>query len=396
VTGDVVALAETPVGSLGGKIFYNAELQPLIGYGLSSAANFQAKTVLAAIEDAFTARSEPLTQLSPWPYPNRAAAVFRHDHTLHTNFVELEGVGRTPPVSGEYYIQPDSPEGGVFLGSLPPYTAVRSLQNLGAVIGAHTIKHQALDALSQQEAKRELCKTRAEILPKVNPGTVIDNFVSPGGLAIRPSSMRALAEYLCPPPETAHGVFLTSGDQSFGPFPHFSVDMEQENAASIAVLQIPTGGSLEHSIGNNAFRDAMVDVAYATGGLINVYDHPFVPGAYERYDAHLADVLALPNVWETTANKIRELHLVRASRTLTVTRSAVDNVVTIGVTIGRLGQAPFPADPNLAISVRLPVAPTGAIVVTVDGSATSEYTVQGSRVLVKVGDATSLGIIAPQ
>ena len=62
-----------------GYFIYYSSMQPLIGHGGWAPSTYAYSIFRNAIEWAFQSNNLPVVKLSPWPYPYKAAVMFRHD-----------------------------------------------------------------------------------------------------------------------------------------------------------------------------------------------------------------------------------------------------------------------------------------------------------------------------
>jgi hypothetical protein len=377
-TEDWVKLAERVNG--GGRIAYNAEPVPLAGHGGFANDNSEYKTIRRAIDLAFALREAPLISLGTWPYGYDAAIIARHDHHLSLAMNAEERLRAPGKVFGEYYIwppmpnddehpcypllppsmlqqAPGEPPGVLILDVLPEVSPNGSCPGAGtdyphnsddpdfdsALIGAHVIRHTGLDAGDgNQTFAEDLLATTLCVLDEELERKMDMVFVAPSYEAIAKDSMVALWE----------SGFLTTGEQGIGPFPHFSLDPQLDNAESGSypgnvyigtLLQLPISeipdveaGTIDDADNQERMADGAtliedaVDLSHELGGLINVYDHAGGNGFDGGCQASGADPYHLEllkrvfdrafdyqdrgdHLWATNSLEIRDWWLQRAS-----------------------------------------------------------------------------------
>jgi peptidoglycan/xylan/chitin deacetylase (PgdA/CDA1 family) len=354
-----VKLASKAYGS--GVFTYNAEPVPLAGYGGFANDNSEYKTMRVSIERAFAQHGLPLVTLSPWPFPSRAAFIYRHDHFLSQGVHQLEqqfaGASASHPF-GEYYLMPEL--GGAIgaCGQPNDYPAAApGMVAAGAILGAHVKYHVQLDDHDYSGAVGWLQTTVNEI-QAASGGRLSPVFVAPVYRAVKRSSMLAIRDM----------GFLTTGEQGMGPFPHFSVDPENDRQYLGAVLQLPVSewpgfDNIERmSVDPENIRRA-ASLSHALGGLINVYDHvgsdAYAAACTPTLRVDLARVLlqhvqTLPGVWTTNSLQIRNWWLQKERRQITASfsrPSATTAVVDVQFqTRPPMAPTSFSADP---VSLRI-------------------------------------------
>ncbi len=92
-----------------GRFVFNAELNPMAGYGGFSNDNSEYKIIRRSIDQAFNAQALPVITIGAWPSKKLAAAIYRHDHWMASDVHALEiafGSSITAPF-GEYYVLPN-------------------------------------------------------------------------------------------------------------------------------------------------------------------------------------------------------------------------------------------------------------------------------------------------
>ena len=383
-----------------GKFVYNANMQPFAGYGGDSKIVAEYQTLRSAVDAAYTSHDEALVRLSPWPYPNGAAFIYRHDHVLNDRIVNLE----TPlGVSGEYYIQPDIT--ATTVTNYPNSAAADTQPPNHAIIGAHQLFHRWPDENDDPAvALQKLNDTRTTI--HNDTGIWPINFVAPGYLALRKGSLTAVRD----------AQFITAGEQGFGPFPSFSVDPEVDGGNVGAVLQLPVTGIIRQQPWSEVCRG--VNAVYTMNGLINAYDHAgsdvgglatgesdakmYLNYVFSNSNGPVECSAGLNgvNVWKTTSSGVREWWLFRERKSLAVTQSQSSTGAHISVTVSTAAQragTTTTADPaGLALRIRLSprllgFAATRNITLTGWGGPALS-TIQGDQLVIKIGTATAVDI----
>ena len=90
-----------------GYFVYYSSLQPLIGHGAWAPSTYAYSIFRNAIEWAFQSDNLPVVKLSPWPYPYKAAVMFRHDceaiPSLINSIESSAQAESTNGAKGEYY-----------------------------------------------------------------------------------------------------------------------------------------------------------------------------------------------------------------------------------------------------------------------------------------------------
>lgn len=374
-----VELAVKDYGS--GRFIYNAEIVPLAGYGGFANDNSEYKTIRAAILRAYTETARtPLVTLAPWPFPNRAAVTFRHDHVLGNDEHQLEMQLRNLASGhrfGDYYLFenskdlsdpacPANPTPGfnpplMFCCQVDDYVATPWPAT--AVIGAHIDEHSGLDGASNPDAL--LKGTIAHIVART--GLTPQIFAAPVYLAVTLPALQSIARV----------GFLAAGEQGAGPFPHFTLNPEGPTASgkyvSGAVLQIPTSewpGDSDQATDDmermsidltpgNTFIERAARLAHEVGGLVNVYDHVggdvYLGGCnYARPQGfsqraglaklYLDYVNGLNDSWITNALELREWWLRRDTYAISASfqQGPVGTASTIDVTISVSGAPKAP------------------------------------------------------
>jgi hypothetical protein len=91
-----------------GYFIYYAAMQPLIGHGGWAPSTYAYSIFRNAIEWAFRSANRPVVKLSPWPYPYKAAVMFRHDLEAIPSLIDsVESsaqVENQNGAKGEYYL----------------------------------------------------------------------------------------------------------------------------------------------------------------------------------------------------------------------------------------------------------------------------------------------------
>lgn len=398
----IAKLAQKTFGA--GKFTYNAALMPLAGYGGHASDNSEYKTIRVAIDEAFKANSLPLVRLSPWPYPNKAGFVYRHDHWLSLDVVDEEFARG---VKGEYFIQPDanpdSPDNDYYEG-IPQALAK------GAIVGSHINEHANPDLFSEADAFSRIAATKQQIF--VETGVMPKVFTAPNYAAVRKSSMNAIW----------NNGYLTTGEQGIGPMPHFSIDPEIKGQYIGTLLQLPTsewpgpypdGTAETYDSMDNMTRDLSVipkavDLSYEAGGLINVYDHAGGAALFNINRKDLAIyllnyVFSKPYVWKSHSQEIRNWWLQRSRKSIGSTFRFIDaghaEILVSIQTADPLATTTFSEDEiGLRISLdatSLSLAQQG-IVLLVNGVPRSATTLTGNDLFVKVGSGSSITILLGQ
>jgi len=301
-TGNIL-LAVQPLGR--GRIIYHSEFCPLAGYSGYVVDNLEYSFFRNAVDEAYRAMNLPLVRLATWPYPSVAAFKTRHDHFLHKGASDFEA---RHGIRGEWLLRTNEAIGS---GDWRHLSAIRKN---GALIGSHTLDEYTLDSGSYEAARDNVRKSLDDL--KGHLGERPRLFVAPGMMAFRDSSIRALVD---------NGL-VTTGDISHGPFPSFALKIDTADDfgpdAHWPILEIPVSryparaheawGNLIYShmedMSLETIRDT-VDLSYALGGVINVYDHvgdpaPFIRARWpypttEHFEFYLKYALQKPRVWKT-------------------------------------------------------------------------------------------------
>jgi hypothetical protein len=428
VSSEFAALSRKTYGN--GVFVYNAEVVPLAGYGGFANDNSQYKTIRRTIEQAFAKRELPLTTLSPWPYPHRAAMIYRHDHWIANDIHAYEQTFASPGQKfGEYYVLPEQANATTCTGGTPWTNHYPSGVNAAfaatAVLGAHTTGHVIMDGYDYAGAVTKLNQTKA-LIEQATPGRMSPAFVAPAYFAIKQSTLQAIWDT----------GFVTTGEIGVGPFPHFTMNPTAATGNIGSLLQLPTSewpgyDNVERMImalpATNLMNKA-AKLAFDLGGLINVYDHAagdmygygaLPPGdecGFSRYQLAkglLDYVQSLDNgrvqrIWRTNSLDIRnwrlqrDRHDVQPGVTRTATTTRID--ATIAAT-APMAPTPFVEDDTalrIALDatsqahaqVRTQVTLRRAGVPDVVANCTNNATVSclGDVMLVKIGNATSATI----
>ena len=364
-----------------GLFTFNAEPVPLAGYGGFAHDNSEYKTMRLAIERSFAEAQLPLVTLAPWPFPRKAAFIYRHDHYLsqdvHALEQQLAGASTARPF-GEYYLMPELAGAIGACGQPNDYpAAVPAVVAGGALLGAHVKYHVNLDDLDYSGALGWLQTTVSEIQAATG-NQMSPIFVAPVYRAVKRSSLLAIRDM----------GFLTTGEQGVGPFPHFSFDPENDRQYISALLQLPVSewpgfDNIERmSVDPENIRRA-ASLSYSLGGLINVYDHVgsdgYAAACTPAIRVDLARILlehvrTLPAVWTTNSLEIRDWWLQKDRRTVSAVfarPSTSSAVVDAQIQTGPpLAATSFPADP-VALRITLDAASqlllSSGIRVTLDG-----------------------------
>jgi FG-GAP-like repeat len=281
-----VKLARKQLGA--GTFIYNADVNPLAGNGGFSNDNSEYKIIRRSIQDAFASNQVPLTTLAPWPFPNRSAMIYRHDHWLARDIHEKEiDLAPTADAFGEYYVMPNQ---AGFSNNCPSFSNATNdylaaafwATDNRALIGAHNIGHELLElpnkeapAQARARADRLLTAVRDRIQYETN-GRMSPIYVAPAYFALQKTSLEAIWS----------AGFKTTGEQGVGPFPHFAFDPEIPDGRIGALLELPTSewpgyDNVERMIvagPASTYQDIPIlkkaaSLSYQMGGLINVYDH---------------------------------------------------------------------------------------------------------------------------
>lgn len=366
-----------------GTFYYNAEMQPLVGFGAGIGASARVireyKTVRDAVDRAFAAHTQVNIRLAPWPYPFNSALIYRHDHTVNLDLVAVEA---SYGVRGEYYIWPDRP-----CNDYPGGVAQAVSQ--GAIIGAHVNQHYPLDYTDYAGSRSRLQATKQLIAQHtgINP----NYFVAPGYFAVLSSTLQAIIDE----------GFITTGEQAFSPFPHFTLNMGT-NTEMGSLLQLPVTGALDQ-IPDWTEESGHVRINEQLGGLLNLYDHageclPNWMGADEAERILAYALRNAPEVWSTTSGEIRDWWLERERHLFAASSATVGSrrVITATMTIASPRAAtPFSGHPT-ALRIELdPAAVTLAnqrTAVLLGGVPSSDYFRRGSTLYVRVGNATSVSV----
>jgi hypothetical protein len=424
---DQVALSRKTYGN--GVFIYNAEVVPLAGYGGFANDNSEYKTIRAAIVESFQRNALPLVTLAPWPFPYRAAMIYRHDHWLAKDLHQVETAFASPGQTfGEYYVLPDQAGAstcGPSGNQTNDYPAeVPWAINNGALLGAHTIGHVAMDSFTYNEAKARLQAT-IDTIQSQTSGAMSPIFVAPAYFAIKRSSLLAIRDV----------GFLIAGEQGIGPFPHFSIDPDAANGYIGSVLQLgttewPGYDNMERLVVNPSTINQAARLAFDLGGLINVYDHaagdpygygdPTVnPCTISRVSlaqgllnyVHTLETPGATEIWHSNSLEIRNWSLQRQRHSIapTITRTATTTQIDVSVTV----TAPL-ATTSFAESVtglRLTLDPAAQaqtrshVYVTLDGtSAGATHTCAdttlvrclGNELYVKIGASHSVSVLLAQ
>ena len=298
-----ILLAIQPLGR--GRIIYHSEFCPLAGYSGYVVDNLEYSFFRSAVDEAYRAMNLPLVRLATWPYPSVAAFKTRHDHFLHKRASDLEA---RHGIRGEWLLRTNE---AIESGDWRHLSAIRKN---GALIGSHTLNEYTLDSGSYEVARENVRKSLDDLARHLGERPRL--FVAPGMMAFRDSSIRALVD---------NGL-VTTGDISHGPFPSFALKIDTADDfgpdAHWPILEIPVSrfparaheawGNLIYShmedMSLETIRDT-VDLSYALGGVINVYDHVGDPAANirarwpypttEHFEFYIKYSLQKPRVWKT-------------------------------------------------------------------------------------------------
>jgi hypothetical protein len=418
-----VALSHKTYGA--GDIIYNTELVPLAGYGGFANDNSEYKTIRTAVQQAFQRSALPLVTLAPWPFPNQAAMIYRHDHWLardiHTAEIGYVAAGRK---FGEYYVLPEQ-AGAAVCGPNGAqvndyYAQVPWAVGNGALIGAHTLGHVSMDSFGYSEALSRLQSTIQTIQAQTG-NAMSPIFVAPAYFAIKQSSLRAIRD----------AGFVATGEQGVGPFPHFAIDPEAATGYIGTLLEVPTSewpgyDNMERLVVNHPTINQAAKLAFDLGGLVNVYDHaagdtygygdPSVnPCAISRLSLAqglLDYVRSLENakgvqVWRSSSLELRDWALQRNRHQLSpsVTRTAATTTIAVSIAASApLAATPF-SESGTALRISLDsIALAQArqrVAVSLDGvgvgathscSDTSVVRCSGNDLYVQVGSARNASV----
>ena len=437
-----VNLARKTYGS--GLFIYDAGLVTLAGYGYAD-KNTEYKIVHSAITEAFARVGTPLATMAPWPYEYNAAMIFRHEHWFAEDVQNFEKSFSTGNF-GEYYIQPDL-AGESHCGPYGPqvndyYAQVPWGLSNGAIIGAHIIYHQTLDSTNYSGAVSMLTNTLNLMGSQATSGgytlPTVQAFTAPAYEAVKQSSLQAIWDE----------GFKTTGDIGVGPFPHFTIDPESATAYIGALLQIPDSewpsdpqytqdpglDNIERMIdvpGTPGPIEWAAKLSFDMGGLINVYDHlaadpygygasgggsgPIDPCQFSRLDLVTRELNYVKNtldqnagrVWYTNSLDIRNWWLQRDRRSMTsvfARYSPTMTAISMSVVIGSPRDTTTFPDTDTAVRVTLDPTtlaqePYGVYVFlngtlsTTSCADTSVVRCSGSDLYIKIGSATSVGIV---
>jgi len=389
-----------------GRFIYHSEFNPLAGYSMHTIANLVYGFYRKAIDEAHSALGLPNVRLGAWPWPNVAGFMTRHDHFSNFGFDGIRGTADDAQVAqienahgvrGGYFLRTDT---ALPVGSdpcLPGFgstcvaqvrTNVSNMAALGARFGSHTTNESQEPSQANIHASLDRLQAYLGFRPTI--------FVAPGGSAMRDTTKGGLV---------AEGI-VTEGDIAHGAHPHFALRVdtatEYSDAARWSLVDMPAvgyygtpasgafaGGIWAHEITSNppncnndgTVRPCMekaVDLQYALGGLINLYEHigdgglanP-TPAQFEQYIVYAqgkgyvytTDPVDLEDWW-------RERDPVRVSKSYTTIPLPK---VTVDLSCATENQ-PFSVEVDL---------PFGApLVVKVNGSPTTNYVLDGNRIRV--------------
>ena len=421
-----VLLAIHPFGN--GRFIYNATMQPLAGYSGDAKTEQEYKMLRVAIDEAFAARDQPLVRLAAWPFPSRAALIYRHDHVLNNQIVDLE---QARGIQGEYYIQPDvrntastSCSGAGDDPSTDYPAGVASAVAKGAIIGAHLWRHKFPDQFPEDSLPTTLADTLDRIQCDTSQWPTA--FTAPGYLGLLRSTLQEESK-----------VFATSGDIGHSTFPAFSLDPDVAGQVVGALIQMPVSAIIPQQVWSDVCAGA--DVAYDTNGLVNVYDHGGSDAGGLGAGASMAATYlnwlfngqavvkdgqpvvgcvtrARPDILKTTSGAIRSWWLNRDGKTLAVASTTTATNADINVTMGNRPSRPAFPENGVAIqplpapfsssnfALRIDLSPTlrgfaaSSVRLRLNGiiAPASRTVIQdgprGSQLAVRVGTATSVQI----
>lgn len=391
-----------------GEFVYLAEMQPIVCYGADTSCQTTYRIVRRTIESAAQRVHVPVVRSAPWPYSQDVAFIYRHDHVLNMGIVAAE---QALGVRGEYYILPDCSE-----NSETPYlTGFSDGLTAGVVYGAHTTCHYLADAYSYAVSKNQIQGTLSLLegqFASLDPrwSGPVTAFVAPGHGAITRDSIRAIRD---------SGI-LTTGEQGFGPFPSFSLDpanrlQDASDWTARTLLQLPVAGHINNrnvagpSLPEDPFLPPLpenrvqIDMAYAVGGLINVYDHATaenspVKGATAARQALGYVFSGRPkSIWKTTSPEIRHWELKRTRKSLSATYTAatanLPHVISLTVSTAAplepIDGGAQPGESEYAIRLYLPstllVAAQQQVNIELDGVASTAYRIVDDELVIRVG-----------
>jgi hypothetical protein len=408
-----------------GIFIYHSVIQPLIGHGGYDSGMYAYLIYRNAIETAFQSANEPIIRLSPWRYQYDAAFVVRHDFENYADMIRsIEDSAvfeKSVGAKGDYYFCT-----GTLREQMTDKTAVisslqRAVSNYGATIGSHNggLKNpvypsldpsaydywhwgpdSALDitppgyANGKAYAEASIAKSFGDIetwLSGVDngrsgcgaAGTCPRIWVSPMYNSTREDSYGLLAGLNA----------VTAGEQTVGPFPHWTVSTQTAGKryehVTLPLSDWYVGSEVSQMLEyhTSSTMRAAVDFYYDLGALINLYGHNIsnsgtLQGQYASYCA------SKPNIWATNAIGVYDWWRLRSNVSVT------PGYTTIGETAIARAVITGATDGETAVEIAVPNVDVNGIAglqVFLNGSpATSnDYRITKGGVKIKVGASFS-------
>ena len=352
-----------------GCFIYVAAMQPLVGHGGWAPGMYAYGIFRNAIQWAFGSAAMPVAKVSPWPYAYDAAIIFRHDMEAIPDYINaIENSARfeyTNGARGDYFfctgeLRENMPNPAVTVASLQ-----RAVANYNATIGPHNggfvnpntyvpalttnsydYWHWGPDEVLNMNppgykngkafALASASNSFTDIqgwLPGTNNGNGLRISVTPYFNATREASLQ-IQEQL--------GIQI-AGDEKLGPFPHWTLSTQTPDKnyafASLPVSDWFMGTQIAQAMEDGhtiASVNALVDLYYSWGALINLYSHSSSDGsgaAGAVASDYVTYGLSKPRMWSANSTGVYTWWLQRKTEQIipTFSRNGNQSIITVAI-----------------------------------------------------------------